>query len=490
MRLAAKQIHHKSSTYQCSKCRKTFAFLISTMRDVNPHIPVKERLSGVNPIAEAEAIIGAELPLVRNFEDFYYLVHRVLCTMRDQHCVIYDMPEALQKERPHIPQTAHKKSADFRQYDRYMYGGLFDFKFLNGKYYTVADYHGKADSKEPVLLPAGSEIITVNGRLIFDVINSKNLLPSSRWDYNASRYVNTALFPLEEYGLGESTLFRVKLPSADTVLVDFTGMDISTNTFLYTDNEDFKVQLFPDGLLYIRVPEMNLGKLEYLANELEKYRKKSIAKIAIDIRNNPGGNDELWINLISLLVSNPLEVQSEMLVRKSKTVQAYLGKYHKNLSIAGAPAYRSSLLPNSVEYVKLPNSTLSITPSSKSLGYNGTIYLLVNERCYSSALGFLTAVKGSKQFTSVGQRTGWFGGRGLTPFFFHLPHSEIIFSIEPVFDITGVKSLSQALQDAPDVELPLTLDDYIKESSYEGERFSKEFLYGFDRTFKYVLGNH
>lgn len=470
--------------------QEDFAFLIKTMTAVNPQLPIREKLTGINPITEAESIFQKEIPFVQNFEEFYYLVHKVMCAMRDQHCRIYYIPESLQKELTHIPQIVYKKNSEnFQKYDRYQYGGLFEFKFLKGKYYAITDYYGQTDKNEPTLLPAGSEIISINGKPILDVINSINLTPPSRWYHNDKIYVNSSLFFLDEYGLGDSILFKVKLPNADTVFIDFTNCDLSTNSFLYTDYSVFKVELFQDGLLYIRVPIMDLEKLDYLKKEIEKYRKKNISKIVIDIRNNQGGNDKLWINLISFLISNPFEIKSEMVVRKSELVDLYLKKYHKNLSISKADTYKNKFLPDNLEYAKLPNTTISIKPNRKSLNYNGQIYLLVNDNCYSSALGFLSAIKGKKQFTSVGQRTGWFGGRGLTPFFFYLPHSKIIFSIEPVLDLTGAIDVSQALQDVPDIEVNLKLEDYIIESTYKGERFSKEYLYNFDTTFKYILNN-
>ncbi|GEM_PF-3547568 len=470
--------------------QEDFAFLVKTMNAVNPQLSIREKLTGINPIAEAEAIFQKEIPSVQNFEKFYYLVHKVLCAMRDQHCRIYYVPEFLQKKLTHIPQIVYKKNSEnFQEYDRYQYGGLFEFKFLKGKYYAITDYYGQTDKNEYILLPAGSEIITVNGKPILDVINSTNLTPPSRWYHNDKIYVNSSLFSLDEYGLGDSILFKVKLPNADTVFIDFTNRDLSTNSFLYTDYQVFKVELFPDGLLYIRIPIMDLEKLDYFKKEIEKYRKNKISKIVIDIRNNQGGNDKLWINLISFLISNPFEIKSEMVVRKSELVDIYLKKYHKNLSISKADAYRNNLLPDNLEYAKLPNTTITIKPNRKSLNYNGQIYLLVNDYCYSSALGFLSAIKGNKQFTSVGQRTGWFGGRGLTPFFFYLPNSNIVFSIEPVLDITGVKDVSQILQDAPDIEVNLKLEDYIFENSYKGERYSKYYLYNFDTTFKYILNN-
>lgn len=480
----------KENHLSVEQMQEDFAFLIKTMNDVNPQLSIREKLTGINPITEAQTIFQKEIPSVHNYEEFYYLIHKVLCAMRDQHCRIYYIPESLQKELTHIPQIVYKKNSEnFQKYDRYQYGGLFELKFFKGKYYAITDYYGQIDENESILLPAGSEIITVNGKSIFDVINSTNLTPPSRWYHNDEIYVNSSLFSLDEYGLGDSILFKVKLPNADTVFIDFTNRDLSTNSFFYTDYHAFKVELFQDGLLYIRVPIMDLEKLDYLKKEIEKYRKKNISKIVIDIRNNQGGNDKLWLNLISFLISNPFEIKSELLVRKSELVDIYLKKYHKNLSISKADTYRNNLLPDNFEFAKLPNTTISIKPNRKSLNYNGQFYLLVNENCYSSALGFLSAIKGNKQFTSVGQRTGWFGGRGLTPFFFYLPHSKIIFSIEPILDITGVKNISQVLQDAPDIEITLRLEDYIIENSYKGERFSKEFLYNFDTTFKYILNN-
>ena len=491
LNVESQNINQEIPVLTTKQMQEDFDYLIKVLTDVNPQVSFRTKLTGIDPIKTAKSLIQKEMSKVKNFEGFYYLTHKALCCMQDQHCKIYDVPDFLISQLIHIPKSSFEKTTMYiNQFDRYNFGGLFSTKYINGKYYVISNYLGKNDSSDSTLLPAGSELIAMNEVSISKLISlNYSLIPSLKWDNKKKEFYSTTLFDPNEYGLGENIFLKVKLPNKDTVNIDFSNKKLSIDGNLNSDFTSFKVELFQNEILYIRIPEMNLDQYDTLQYLITKYKKINLSKVIIDIRNNPGGNDSLWIKLLGLLVAKPLKLNSTLLVKKTDFVGKYLDKY-ENTNFAKLKLFKHSLIPNDEEFVNLQDSSTLIKPNAESLNYTGKIYLLVNENCYSSSLAFLSAIRGHDKFVSVGQRTGWFGGRGITPFFFELPNSKIVFSVEPIIDFTGISDINQVLQDKPDEEIDLNIQDYINEISYKGERYSKDFLYNYDPTFRHVLNIH
>lgn len=468
-------------------------YLIKTLKDVSPHISFKKEWTKIDPIKKAEEQIKLNLDKIENFEDYFYLVRSVLCCMQDLHCGIYDVPKEYYSFfsyiNPKILEQTHKYIENF---DRFMFGGFIDLKNIDGKYYTPYDFWA-TNNHDSLFLPAGSEIISINKMPInyYEKLNytSTNTM---RWDNKFKCYFNNTIFSLEEYGINNANLNVLAItPKQNTIVFDFFKKNITAKGIQYTDSYDFKVNFFDDEILYIRIPQMDLLNLEFMTSEIQKYRNKNIVKLIIDIRNNTGGNDKFWVELLSYIICNEININSKLIVKKTDIVIKYL-KEKENIDIEKINITNLPIKINdNYKYVEIPKkqSSLKIIPNKNSLKYKGKIFILSNENTYSSALGFNSALKNNNQFVSIGQKTGRFGGRGFTPFLFYLPYSKIVFSVEPVLDLTNVSNLKEVSQDNLDIEIRLNIQDYVKEYSYNKDRYSKYFLYNYDKTFKFILTN-
>lgn len=466
--------------------QEDFDYFIKMINKVNPHIPFKKELTGNDLPNNAKMLFQREIENVKCFEDFYYLMSKAMSCMQDMHCRAFDAPDELISQYQHISKHSFEKSSYYiSQYDRYSFGGLFPIQFIDNKYYFTMNITG-INSSDTINIPSGTEIISMNSIPISKYVDMNYYLTSNlRWSTNYNAYSTKELFHPSDYKLGDSVKIQVKFPNKMVACLDLTNTNISTAGIENKDYNTFKAELLPENILYIRIPEMDMMQYDSLRSKILGYSGKQFSKVIVDVRNNPGGNDAFWINLLGLLLDKKIELASTLLFKNNEITKDYLNKY-ENIDINKCTDFNVPFLSSKEAFVAL-HDTIIIQPEMKSLNYAGKIYLLVNENCFSSALSFLSAVRGSNRFVSVGQASGWFGGRGLTPFLFCLPNSNIIFSIEPAIDITRVSSIKEIMQDKPDVEIPLNIDDYIKENSYRGERYSKEFLYNYDPTFLYVI---
>ena len=269
-------------------------------------------------------------------------------------------------------------------------------------------------------------------------------------------------------------------------VIETADMDvpISIKGFSYRDSSDPKVLYFEQtGILYIRLPDMDTEYISFYRDTIPKYKDKSIQKVVIDIRSNGGGNDEVWMTVLSAIIDKSIICKNKTYLKNTPLVIDYMSKIRNEQIISDQI---SSLNIDDNYYLeRFDKDTIALSP--KSIRYTGKIYVLVDKRCFSSALAFTAFCCRTDQLITVGQPSGYIGGRGTSPFFFSLPHSKLIFAISPMLDATNVESIEDYYDRFVQIPVFLTIADYVFERKYEGERYGEEYLFNYDSTFRKVL---
>ena len=249
-----------------------------------------------------------------------------------------------------------------------------------------------------------------------------------------------------------------------------------------TDLWKFSVQYFEeDKILYIRIPSMDYEQIDFLINKIQKYKSKEINKVAIDIRYNGGGSDYVWHNVLSVLISEPLKIKTNIYSKNTPLVRDYV------TNIRNEKIIREFKIGDT-EYIDINTSEFdTIAPSENSLNYNGKIYVLVNQRIFSSSLAFLSVCRQMENLVTVGTPTGFLCGRSTTPFFLSLPNSKLIFQLVPCIDMTNKEKPIDYYDTQAEVPVKLDINFYNKEMTYKGERYTKDFLYNHDPVFQKIL---
>ncbi|MCC0668927.1 S41 family peptidase [Clostridioides sp. ZZV14-6153] len=158
-------------------------------------------------------------------------------------------------------------------------------------------------------------------------------------------------------------------------------------------------------------------------NNLEKHQV-----LIIDIRGNSGGSDRYWKGIVSKLIKNDIKIEGYRLYRNNnKIVKKYTNARNiklepiENLPVGVKKNAPEETLKNFSDFEK----TSYTINTNNDLKFQGNIYLLIDEKVYSSSESFSMFCKETKLATLVGETTGGDGG-GIDPVLFELKNSGLI----------------------------------------------------------------
>lgn len=150
--------------------------------------------------------------------------------------------------------------------------------------------------------------------------------------------------------------------------------------------------------------------------------------LIIDIRGNLGGSDRYWQGIVSKLIKNDIKINGYRIYRNnSEIVKKYTNVRNIKLEpIENIPMNVKKNAPEETlkKFSDFENTSYTIKANNDSK-FEGNIYLLIDEKIYSSSESFSMFCKETKFATLIGQTTGGDGG-GLDPVLFKLKNSGLI----------------------------------------------------------------
>ena len=300
-----------------------------------------------------------------------------------------------------------------------------------------------------------------------------------RWDFSKGKYYSNSMM----------------LPKGEITVRDMhTGRDSVVDLSLYTSfqfqskagvftKKDFSKRLvfyYPEEqLLYLRFPQMEEGLQRKLIREIRHALGHHMPqKIVLDVRNNPGGSDDVWTDVVQYLIGDTIYMPVRVGIRAQED---YLAFYRK--------ASEEELEPYSFlgeQYYVFKHGVCALVPAKNNIGYQGKFYVLQNRGTLSAAHSLSSLHRYSERFVTVGEPTGTIAGRGGGPALFQLKHSGITFAMECDIDFTNAEKPEDVYQDAVDVPVKCTLEEAERITISRANR-SKSYLLERDPYFKAVL---
>ncbi|WP_042274344.1 S41 family peptidase [[Clostridium] dakarense] len=150
--------------------------------------------------------------------------------------------------------------------------------------------------------------------------------------------------------------------------------------------------------------------------------------LIIDIRGNLGGSDRYWQGIVSKLIKNDIKINGYRVYRNnSEIVKKYTDV--RNLKLEPIENLPMDVAKNAPEetlkkFSDFENTSYTIK-ANNDFKFEGNIYLLIDEKIYSSSEAFSMFCKETKFATLIGETTGGDGG-GLDPVLFKLKNSGLI----------------------------------------------------------------
>ncbi len=162
----------------------------------------------------------------------------------------------------------------------------------------------------------------------------------------------------------------------------------------------------------------------FMKHSFEAIQSQGSKTLILDLRGNLGGENELGVLLFSYLVSTPFKYYDEMIVNRmsgSYRLAKYAGDGRRYTVPEGLAARR----PDGKIHI-LTDPLLGPQRPNKPT-FTGTIYTLMDGRCFSTTAEFLTAVHAHHRATFIGEESagGYYGNNSGDVPRITLPNTEL-----------------------------------------------------------------
>ncbi len=367
----------------------------------------------------------------------------------------------------------YKKILPTIDLDGYFWSDL-KTEYINGKYYNIRDEYKFGD-----IIPAGSEFYAIDGENIHSYINNELSHFDMAYDLNNNHFSTTSFFWLTFMANEGLHSFSYITPNKVEGKIErenllFTSEEINrrekTNIYRSSNVKYFN----SNRVLYIKLDNMKPELSKSIIDNIKNLSliPDDIERIIIDIRDNPGGSDNAWLDLITFLTGKEISYTTEFGIKDSSFLRerlpdSYFAGIKKNISFL-----------NNEEFI-ITNHIEKFQPPFSNLGFKGNIYI-VCDNIYSSSGQLVKYAEQNDNLISIGRRTNKFLGAGINPLIFTLPNSKINFSFEPLIDMSNCSKAIDILHSSLEIELNLTIDDFIRLNSFSGDYSSEEYLFKYD----------
>jgi hypothetical protein len=202
-----------------------------------------------------------------------------------------------------------------------------------------------------------------------------------------------------------------------------------------------------------------------LKKAFEAIQAKGSKTLILDLRDNPGGEDDLGKRLFSHLVDKPFSYYDDLVLNRTSFTFA---KYAEGLApfpesaVKARPDGRFSLLDH-------PNVGLQ-EPSQPI--FQGRVLILINGGCFSTTSEFLTAAHDHGRATFIGEESGggYYGNTSGAQAVLTLPHTKVRLIVPLMTYYLSAKDAHAAARGVlPDHPVHPTIDEQLagKDSAWE-----------------------
>lgn len=452
---------------------KEFDYLTYLMQNANPHLKVYKKVMNLDVISEMKEM-RKNIDTINSLFSYYVLLKRSFNLIPEIHTRLLrnkDLTFNSDWYKYKYPQFF--ESLTFTNYHKIfesisLRGSGSEFRgldlpvtIINGDFYNLGKTNVQNKiTKDSVNIEQGWKLVKINYIPIdtFIKYNWKFYFDKNRWDKVRKRFYNDGIL------LNQYLIYKpINLEFLDTLSKETYDIEYKKDiTYLHHFNFSLKEQLgaknkykaiknkilYFDKVLYIKIISMDMDSFPYFKTELLKYKNLKIDKVIVDIRDNPGGADAFWMDLLSLLTDKPLCINHKIGI----TTWDKLGEY-TYLKLDNLPVYNDTILNQKFKLID-DDDCMKIIPDSNSIQFSGKIYLLHNKDTYSAAGSFLTFAMENDKVVAVGENTGYLGGYGVDPFLFQLPYSKLLFYMHSVINIPkNPKSIDDYFWNNTEIEI-------------------------------------
>lgn len=229
--------------------------------------------------------------------------------------------------------------------------------------------------------------------------------------------------------------------------------------------------LVNEKVAYLSIHSFNTFNIDGDMKIIKPYLQqiKNYKTLIIDIRGNGGGDTSYWYdNIVPMLINKNKELDDVQYI--AFRGGSFTGEFYKSRVGYGFDKLEPISNINNENLKNQPpelekefkyycKNKITIKPQN-SVGFNGKIYLLVDDRVFSSSEAFAVFAKSTGFATLVGERTGG-DGIGFDPAMCTLPNSGFVFRFPEEMGLTSDGTCNFEYKTEPDIKVSAKVDSDI-----------------------------
>ena len=323
----------------------------------------------------------------------------------------------------------------------------------------------------------GKEVAAIDGEDAKTLIERLRNVTSSVDGDNQS-VVNTFILQAWNYLVGnnltrhlsvvkmaDGSVVRDQWISADQVkgIKPSAGKSARYQRINANQNAQYSFTMKSDNVALLTLSDFTLDEVQMDAIADSLMRRKNVPNLIIDVRNNPGGHIDVCNRLVSWFIDKPTkETNHYDKVNSNGIYQSFV--HCMNIPADDKP-FEDYVAREGQTGFYSPSSIADVIYPDSAVHYGGRVIILTDETSKSAASDFPAILVRNGRAITVGRETGT-GYHYMTAIkFAHLalPHSHIEYTlplVKSVADDTVTDRFPAKRGLMPDVEVPLTYDEY------------------------------
>ncbi|MFL0267984.1 S41 family peptidase [Candidatus Clostridium radicumherbarum] len=440
-----------------------FRYMYNILKDSFPFFKVEKDKTGFDWLANKEKF-EKQIEATKSNEEFYYTLSGIVKMIQNGHTGVvtpsryYGMAQSYTSIMNHPWDTVLNQSGVKNKYETWksIVKESTDvlpvkIKYVEGKYIATEDYDN---------IKKGYVLETINEKQIDEYFKSNLDKYYLNYDYKRDKlYISSNLILAEK-----DKEYRAVFTNKEGVKITekFTPIAYEQKSLTSTESSSCQQKIIePNKIAYLKVKSMsNITLISDRTLILEFFKSiKDYPYLILDIRGNGGGTDNYWEE----------NVVAPLIVKKTSSINAmaYRGSYIKTFMrgrgiitkpISGLPEQFKSRYTSEMEsFITAPTS---VSPEN-SVGFNGKIFLLVDDAVYSSSESFAAFCKGTGFAEIVGTNTGG-DGIGIDPCVMALPNSGLVVRFSLDMGINADNTVNEQAHTKPDIYVETTYNDFLE----------------------------
>ncbi len=444
-----------------------FQWLYQTVAENYPYLAVKERITGDNWLKQKDEFMQLVQESKTDYA-FYQSLQYIVSRLENSHANIVRPSAVVQQGivtdslwASIFSQEVVAMNARWQEIvTSNQQHPSFYARYIAGEYWVVA-----VDESIQEHLPLGVQLVAIDGMDVHEYVQRRQHSQVIQLDRLRDRLYT----------------FNLPLPNEEKIIVRFRHDGVERTSQIQswvseskpsmaTDQPNFKGIILEDNrVAYLRVRSFGYDHLVADSEPVLDFLRSvhHYPYVIMDIRGNGGGTIDYWSQLLmGPLILEPMAYNYYTTIRSGnygqRFLQARLGlgyhllqveRYVVDNRVGAASELLSEMFINPI---KLP----VIVSPTHSIGFTGKVFLLVDDRVYSSAEAFASFAKATNWATLVGTRTGG-DGIGLDPIYFCLPHSKLVVRIPQMLGLNPDGTINEEYQTKPDLYVEPDPSEYV-----------------------------